>query len=119
MESSSSSSPRPDEAPSSLAASDVRVALLAVRRLLGSVRVGIVLLVLLLACCLLGMVIMQQGMAGFEEYYADLTPAQKTVYGKLGLFDVYGSWYFAGLLLVTGINIVVSSVVSLCLDGVC
>lgn len=82
----------------------------ALRRLLGSVRFGLVLLGLLLALCMLGMVIMQSEMAGFEEYYASLSKAQKTVYGRLGLFDVYGSWYFATLLVLTGLNIVLSSV---------
>src|SRR6185369_4127515 len=64
---------------------------------------------LILACCLLGTVVMQQEMTGFAEYYASLTPAQKTLYGSLGLFNIYGSWYFAALLVVTGINIVISS----------
>jgi cytochrome c biogenesis protein len=73
------------------------------------VRLGLVLLGLVLTCCLLGTLIVQQEASGFAEYYAALTPAQKTIYGKLGLFDVYGSWYFAALLVVTGLNIVVSS----------
>lgn len=91
-------------------ASPWRQSLTKARRLLGSVRFGIVLLGLLLACCMLGMVVMQQEMSGFAEYYASLTPAQRALYGKLGLFDIYGSWYFAALLLVTGANIVVASV---------
>jgi cytochrome c biogenesis protein len=80
------------------------------RRLVGSVRFGLVLLGLLLALCVLGMVVMQQNMAGFADYYAGLTPATRYVYGKLGLFDVYGSWYFAALLALTGVNIVMSSI---------
>jgi cytochrome c biogenesis protein len=79
-------------------------------RLLCSVRFGVTLLCLLALACFLGMVIMQQNVDGFENYYAALTPAQKLVYGKLGLFDIYHSWYFNTLLCVLSLNIVLSSV---------
>lgn len=78
--------------------------------LLGSVRFGIVLLILLGLACLIGMLIMQQNMEGFENYYAQLTPSQKLVYGKLGFFDIYHSWHFNGLLAVLSLNIILSSI---------
>ena len=65
--------------------------------LLCSVRFGIVLLVLLGLACMLGMLVMQQSVDGFDRYFADLTPAQKLVYSSLGLFDIYHSWYFNAL----------------------
>jgi cytochrome c biogenesis protein len=95
---------------SSTVTPDWRTNLQRARRSLGSVRVGLVLLGLLLACCMIGMLVMQQEMSGFAEYYASLTPAQQRVYGALGLFDIYGSWYFAALLVATGVNIVVASI---------
>jgi len=79
-------------------------------KLLSSVRFGIILLIALGLLCFLGMVIMQQNVSGFENYYAELTPAQKLVYGSLGLFDVYHAWYFNALLLVLSLNIVLASI---------
>src|SRR5215207_3653339 len=74
-------------------------------RLLSSVRLGVVLLCLLALACLIGMLIMQQSVEGFENYYATLTPAQRLVYGKLDFFDIYHSGYFNVLLLVLSLNI--------------
>lgn len=79
-------------------------------KLMSSVRLGIVLLILLLTACFIGMLIMQQSVDGFDQYYAELTPAQRTVYGSLGLFDVYHSWYFNALLFVLSGNIVLASI---------
>jgi cytochrome c biogenesis protein len=42
--------------------------------------------------------------------FASLTPAEKLVYGSLGLFDIYHSWYFNFLLLVLSLNIVLASI---------
>jgi cytochrome c biogenesis protein len=77
---------------------------------LSSVRFGVLLLIALGLLCFLGMIIMQQNVDGFEAYYAQLTPAQKLVYGSLELFDVYHSWYFNAILLVLSFNIVLSSI---------
>src|SRR5919199_6981420 len=78
--------------------------------LLSSVRLGVVLLVLLAAACMVGMLIVQQNVEGFDKYFADLTPAQKFLYGKLGFFDIYHVWYFNGLLLILSLNIVLASI---------
>ncbi len=67
-------------------------------------------LVLLVVACTIGMVIMQQNVEGFDKYYADLTPAQKMLYGGLGIFDIYHVWYFNALLLVLSLNIVLASI---------
>ncbi|HEX6622712.1 MAG TPA: cytochrome c biogenesis protein ResB, partial [Pyrinomonadaceae bacterium] len=77
---------------------------------LSSVRLGVALLVLLAAACMTGMLIMQANMEGFDKYYAGLTPSQQLLYGKLGFFDIYHTWYFNALLLVLSLNIVLSSV---------
>jgi cytochrome c biogenesis protein len=77
--------------------------------LISSVRFGIILLILLLLACLVGMLIMQQNVSGFERYFAELTPSQRLVYGSLGLFDIYHAWYFNGILALLSINIVLSS----------
>src|SRR6266850_3568702 len=60
-----------------------------VLHLLSSVRFGIVMLSILLSCCMLGMLVMQVNVDGFDKYYAHLKPAQKLIYGALGLFDIY------------------------------
>lgn len=78
--------------------------------LLSSVRFGVVLLVLLAAACMVGMLIMQVNVDGFEKYYAALTPSQRLLYGSLGFFDIYHSWYFNAMLLVLSLNIILSSI---------
>lgn len=77
---------------------------------LSSVRFGVVLLCILVLMSLVGMLIIQQNVNGFDAYYASLTPAEKTVYGSLGLFDIYHSWYFNFLLLILSLNIVLASI---------
>ena len=79
-------------------------------RLLSSVRFGIVMLLLLLTCCVIGMLIMQQNVEGFSQYYQRLSPSQRELYGKLGLFDIYHSSYFTFLLAITALNIILSSI---------
>ena len=75
-----------------------------------SVRFGVVLLCILVALSMLGMLIIQQNVDGFDAYYASLTPAEKLVYGSLGFFDVYHSWYYNLLLLILSLNIVLASI---------
>src|ERR1043165_2878535 len=71
-----------------------------VLNLLSSVRFGIILLVLLVIASMIGMLIVQQNVEGFDKYFAELTPSQKLLYGWLGFFDIYHAWYFNVLLLV-------------------
>jgi cytochrome c biogenesis protein len=78
--------------------------------LLSSVRFGILLLILLAAACMIGMLIMQQSVQGFDKYYSELTPAQKLVYGGLGFFDIYHTWYFNALLMTLSLNIILASI---------
>jgi cytochrome c biogenesis protein len=78
--------------------------------MLSSVRFGVALLVLLTALSMIGMLIMQQNVDGFDKYYAELQPSQKLLYGTLGFFDIYHAWYFNLLVLVLSLNIVLSSI---------
>lgn len=77
---------------------------------ISSVRFGIVLLIILVLLSLTGMLIVQQNVNGFDAYFALLTPAEKFLYGKLGIFDIYHSWYFNALLLILSLNIVLASI---------
>jgi cytochrome c biogenesis protein len=79
-------------------------------KLLCSVRFGVALLILLGLACLIGMLVMQQSVDGFERYFTDLTPSQRLVYGTLGIFDIYHSWYFNTLLAILSMNIILSSI---------
>ena len=81
-----------------------------VLQLLSSVRFGVTMLMILLGMCVIGMLIMQVEVEGFQEYYQRLSPAQRLVYGSLGLFDIYHAWYFTFLLAVTGLNIILASI---------
>ena len=78
-------------------------------KFLCSVRLGVSLLVLLGLACFVGMLVMQQSVDGFDRYFAELTPAQRLVYGNLGLFDIYHSGYFEALLFLVPLNIVLAS----------
>ena len=81
-----------------------------VLKLLSSVRFGILMLMLLLLCCLIGMLVMQQNVEGFADYYERLTPAQRALYERLDFFNIYHAWYFTALLAMTGLSIVLSSI---------
>jgi cytochrome c biogenesis protein len=77
---------------------------------LSSVRFGIVLLCILVVLSMLGMLIIQQNVQGFDAFYATRTPAEKMIFGYLGLFDVYHSWYYIFLLGLLSLNIVLASI---------
>ena len=75
-----------------------------------SVRFGVFQLCVLVVLAMTGMLILQQNVQGFDAYYASLTPAERTVFGGLGLFDIYHSWYFKAVLLSLSLNIVLASI---------
>lgn len=77
---------------------------------LSSVRFGIILLIVLVALSMTGMLVMQTEIEGFERYYNELTPSERLLYGRLGFFDIYHTWYFNLLLLVLSLNIVLASI---------
>ena len=77
---------------------------------LSSVRFGVTLLCILVFLSILGMLFIQQNVQGFDASYAMRTPAEKLVYGYLGIFDIYHSWYYNFLLLVLSLNIVLASI---------
>jgi cytochrome c biogenesis protein len=79
-------------------------------RLLSSVRFGVTMLVIVLVCCIIGMLVMQKDVQGFEEYFARRTPAERMIFSALGFYDIYHAWYFTGLLAVTGLNIILASI---------
>lgn len=78
--------------------------------LISSVRFGIIQLVLLIIACMIGMLIQQVELETFPKYYAELTPAEKIVFGNLGFFDIYHVWYFNLLLLLLSLNIILASI---------
>lgn len=77
---------------------------------LSSVRFGVVLLVLLVIASMIGMLIMQKDLEGFDKYYAEISPASREIFGALGFFDIYHAWYFNALLLILSLNIVLASI---------
>jgi cytochrome c biogenesis protein len=77
---------------------------------LSSVKFGVFQLCVLVVLSMIGMLIVQQNVQGFDSYYISLTPAEKTVFGYLGFFDIYHSWYFNVLLLLLSLNIVLASI---------
>lgn len=77
---------------------------------LSSVRFGVTILCILVVLAMIGMLIIQQNVEGFDAYYASLTPAEKLVYGSLGFFNIYYSWYFKAMLLILSLNIILASI---------
>ncbi|MFT3745397.1 MAG: cytochrome c biogenesis protein ResB [Pyrinomonadaceae bacterium] len=77
---------------------------------LSSVRFGVVQLCVLVVLAMIGMLVLQQNVQGFDAYYVSLTPAEKLVFGRLGFFDIYHSWYFNLLLLMLSLNIILASI---------
>ncbi len=77
---------------------------------ISSVRFGVAQLCLLVVLSMIGMLIVQQNVDGFDTYYASRTEAEKVVFGSLGFFDIYYSWYFKFLLLSLSLNIVLASI---------
>src|SRR5690349_1988861 len=73
--------------------SAVGTAIDSILKLLSSVRFGLVMLGTLLTCCMIGMLIMQVSVEGFQKYYSELSPAKRLVFGSLGFFDIYHAWY--------------------------
>lgn len=78
--------------------------------IISSVPFGIILLVILLSLSMIGMLIQQQELDTFAAYFANLTPAEKLIYGQLGFFDVYHAGYFNFLLLLLSLNIILASI---------
>jgi cytochrome c biogenesis protein len=81
-----------------------------VLNLLSSVRFGVSLLVLLAIASMIGMLVMQTNVEGFDKYYAASSPATRLLFGTLGFYDIYHAWYFNVLLLVLSLNIVLASI---------
>lgn len=77
---------------------------------LGSVKFGVILLILIVLVCLLGMLIRQHNVDGFDSYFAELGPLQRMLFSSLGFFDIYHSWYFIALLALLSLNIVIASI---------
>jgi cytochrome c biogenesis protein len=99
-------------AAASAGASESAVASLVTRglNLLSSVRFGVALLMIAVVFSMIGMLIVQKNVEGFEKYFADMTPATRLLFGSLGFFDIYHSWYFRLLMLVLSLNIVLASI---------
>ncbi len=77
---------------------------------ISSVRFGVAQLIILVIFSMIGMLVLQQNVQGFDAYYVSLTPAEKLVFGRLGLFDIYHSWYYNLLLLTLSLNIILASI---------
>ena len=68
-------------------------------------------IILLLSIALLSVVgtLLPQGQLA-PEYIARISPERLTVYSKLGLFDMYHSWWFIALLFLFSLNLVCCSI---------
>lgn len=79
-------------------------------RFFSSVRFGIFLLIAIGILSLIGIFVVQENVAGFPAFLAELGPYQRKVFIWLDLFDIYHSWYFRLLLAALSLNIILSSI---------
>src|SRR5216683_1882230 len=77
---------------------------------ISSVRFGVVQLCFLVFLAMVGMLVLQQNVEGFDAWYASLMPASKVIGVYLGVFDIYHSWYFNLVLLTLSLNIILASI---------
>jgi cytochrome c biogenesis protein len=77
---------------------------------LSSVRLGIIIMLVLIFFSILGTVIMQFNIEGFEKYFASLTPSERQLYLTLGFFDLYHTWWFNTLMILFALNLVLVSI---------
>ncbi|MCA1817198.1 MAG: cytochrome c biogenesis protein ResB [Acidobacteria bacterium] len=104
---------KPEIGVKSVAAAAARPNLSVVTRalnLLSSVRFGVTLLMIAVAFSMIGMLVIQKNVEGFDKAFADMTPASRLLWGSLGFFDIYHAWYFKLLLLTLSLNIVLASI---------
>lgn len=101
------SSPEMPASPSSVSALGTVDRIL---RWLSSLQVGIALMLILIAAAVIGTLIPQHNLEEFDQFYARLTPAERALYGHLGLFDVYHSWWFTTAVLLFALNLVLCSI---------
>jgi cytochrome c biogenesis protein len=59
---------------------------------------------------MIGMLVIQKNVDGFDKQFAEMTPATRLLLGGLGFFDIYHAWYFDLLLLTLSLNIVLASI---------
>lgn len=83
-------------------------------RLISSVPFGVSILGILLLAVLTGTLVLQRPTADperFRIYYNEvLMPAERIVYGTLGLFDVYHVWWFVALMFILALNITLTTI---------
>lgn len=77
---------------------------------LGSVKFGIALLFSIVVVSIIGMLVTQYNVTGFDQYLTALSEFRRTIFSALGFFDIYGTWYFKLLLMLLTMNIALSSV---------
>lgn len=80
-----------------------------------SVKIGISLIVIILVAAAIGTILPQvfyvpaTGAADIAAYYERVYGTFGTIYNKLGLSDLYGSWWFQTLIGMLGISLIVAS----------
>lgn len=80
-----------------------------IHRTLSSVRTGIILLILVGIASAVGTVILQRPLTDAEDLARAYSPQTLAWLDRLGLTDVFHTWWFAGLLALLSINIVLAS----------
>lgn len=78
-------------------------------RTLSSIRTGILLLILLSLASLAGTLVLQRPLVEPEKITAAYSPATLAWLDRLGLTDVFHSWWFVFLLSLVSLNIVIAS----------
>ncbi|HEV3308807.1 MAG TPA: cytochrome c biogenesis protein ResB [Candidatus Sulfotelmatobacter sp.] len=79
-------------------------------RTIASIQTGVVLLILVVILAAVGTIVLQRPVTDPDEMQSAYSPQALRVLDKVGLTDVFHSWWFLGLVLLVSISIVAASI---------
>jgi cytochrome c biogenesis protein len=78
-------------------------------RTMASIQTGVVLLILVVIFAAVGTIVLQRPVTEPDEMKAAYSPQALSILDKVGLTDVFHSWWFLGLVLLVSISIIAAS----------
>ena len=91
-------------------AADSRTVPQRVWRTVASIQTGVVLLILVVIFAAVGTIVLQRPVTDPGEMQRAYSPQALRILDKVGLTDVFHSWWFLGLVLLVSISIVAASI---------
>ena len=79
-------------------------------RTVASIQTGVVLLILVVIFAAVGTIVLQRPVTEPDEMQTAYSPQALRILDKVGLTDVFHSWWFLGLVLLVSVSIVAASI---------